>query len=171
MPSTISWSNYRRARCPICSSPRPKSSTASTSMPSAHIPGCSRRTGNSSSSIASPRPTDGPSDCRCSPTRRPGCCAVIGLTESGPKRIVGSPGAPETQAAETPWLPLDHAEALVDTAEWVPQVWRDMDTKLAAAPLGDPDTAIVLGRAGGPEFRPSEVARLGYLAGIIATIL
>ncbi len=46
-----------------------------------------------------------------------------------------------------------------------------MDTKLAAAPLGDPDTAIVLGRAGGPQFRPSEVARLGYLAGIIATIL
>ena len=57
------------------------------------------------------------------------------------------------------------------TAEWVPQVWRDMDTTLAAAPLGDPDTAIVLGRAGGPQFRPSEVARLGYLAGIIATIL
>jgi hypothetical protein len=102
---------------------------------------------------------------------RVGWCTVIGLTESGPKRIVGSPGAPETQAAETPWLPLDHAEALVDTAEWVPQVWRDMDTKLAAAPLGDPDTAIVLGRAGGPQFRPSEVARLGYLAGIIATIL
>ena len=102
---------------------------------------------------------------------RVGWCTVIGVTESGPKRIVGSPGAPETQAAETPWLPLDHAEALVDTAEWVPQVWRDMDTKLAAAPLGDPDTAIVLGRAGGPQFRPSEVARLGYLSGIIATIL
>jgi hypothetical protein len=30
---------------------------------------------------------------------------------------------------------------------------------------------MVLGRPGGPEFRPSEVARLGYLAGIIATIL
>jgi len=26
-------------------------------------------------------------------------------------------------------------------------------------------------RPGGPAFRPSEVARLGYLAGIIATIL
>ena len=54
---------------------------------------------------------------------------------------------------------------------WVPQVWRDMDTTLAAAPLGDHHTAIVLGRPGGPEFRPSEVARLGYLAGIVATIL
>jgi hypothetical protein len=29
----------------------------------------------------------------------------------------------------------------------------------------------MLGRPGGPEFRPSEVARLGYLAGIVATIL
>jgi hypothetical protein len=31
-------------------------------------------------------------------------------------------------------------------------------------------TAVVLGRPG-PEFRPSEVARLGYLAGIVATML
>jgi len=53
----------------------------------------------------------------------------------------------------------------------VPQLWRDMDTTLAAAPLGDHRTAVVLGRPGGPQFRPSEVARLGYLAGIIATIL
>jgi hypothetical protein len=45
-----------------------------------------------------------------------------------------------------------------------------MDTTLAAAPLGEPATALVLGRPGGPEFRPSEVARLGYLAGIVATI-
>jgi hypothetical protein len=102
---------------------------------------------------------------------RVGWCTVIKLTESAPERIVGSPGAPETQAADTPWLPLDHAAALDGTAEWVPQVWRDMDTTLAAAPLGDHRTAIVLGRPGGPEFRPSEVARLGYLAGIIATIL
>jgi hypothetical protein len=100
---------------------------------------------------------------------RVGWCTVIELTESGPKRVVGSRGAPETQAAETPWLPLDHAKALDD--EWVPQLWRDMDTTLAAAPLGDHRTAVVLGRPGGPQFRPSEVARLGYLAGIVATIL
>lgn len=37
-------------------------------------------------------------------------------------------------------------------------------------PLGDTHTAVVLGRPG-PEFRPSEVARLGYLAGIVATML
>lgn len=102
---------------------------------------------------------------------RVGWCTVARLTDSGPQRVVGSPGAPETQAAITPWLPIAHAEALDATADWVPQVWRDMDTTLAAAPLGDARTAVVLGRPGGPAFRPSEVARLGYLAGIIATIL
>ena len=102
---------------------------------------------------------------------RVGWCTVVRLTESGPERIVGSHGAPETQAAETPWLPLDHAEALDGAADWVPQLWRDMDTTLAAAPLSSSRTAVVLGRPGGPLFRPSEVARLGYLAGIVATIL
>lgn len=102
---------------------------------------------------------------------RVGWCTVVTLTDSGPQRLVGSSGAPETQAAETPWLPLARAEALDASAQWVPQVWRDMDTTLAAAPLSDPSTAVVLGRPGGPAFRPSEVARLGYLAGIVTTII
>ncbi|KUI42745.1 amino acid-binding protein [Mycobacterium sp. IS-1590] len=102
---------------------------------------------------------------------RVGWTSVVRLTDDGPQRLVGSSGAPETQVKETPWLPLDHAEALDGDAAWVPQVWRDMATTLAAAPLGDPRTAVVLGRPGGPLFRPSEVARLGYLAGIVATIL
>jgi hypothetical protein len=98
-------------------------------------------------------------------------CTVVAATDNGPQRIVGSFGAPETQVAETPWLPIDRAHALDGDADWVPKLWRDMDTTLAAAPLGDPGTAVVLGRPGGPQFRPSEVARLGYLAGIVATIL
>lgn len=102
---------------------------------------------------------------------RVGWCTVVRLTESGLERVVGSPGSPETQAQSAPWLPLAHAEALDGTADWVPQVWRDMDTTLAAAPLGQPHVAVVLGRPGGPLFRPSEVARLGYLAGIVATIV
>ena len=102
---------------------------------------------------------------------RVGWCTVARLTESGVQRVVGSSGAPETQATSAPWLPLAHAEALDGNADWVPQIWRDIDTTLAAAPLGDANIAIMIGRAGGPLFRPSEVARLGYLAGIIATIL
>jgi hypothetical protein len=102
---------------------------------------------------------------------RVGWCTVMRLSDGGLDRVVGSPGAPETLADSAPWLPLDHAAALDGTADWVPQVWRDMDTTLAAAPLGHPRCAVMLGRPGGPGFRPSEVARLGYLAGIVATIL
>ncbi|MGW0158061.1 amino acid-binding protein [Mycobacterium sp. NPDC003323] len=102
---------------------------------------------------------------------RVGWCTVLRADGTDVATVVGSAGAPETRAQAAPWLPLQRAAALDATADWVPQVWRDMDIALAAAPLGDPATAVVLGRAGGPEFRPSEVARLGYLAGIVATIL
>jgi hypothetical protein len=102
---------------------------------------------------------------------RVGWCTIVRQGETGLDRVAGSQGAPETHMDRVPWLPLARAAALDTEADWVPQLWRDMDTTLAAAPLGDHDTAIVLGRPGGPEFRPSEVARLGYLAGIIATIV
>jgi hypothetical protein len=96
-------------------------------------------------------------------------CTVL-RSASGLQRLAASPGAPETRADAAPWLPIQHAAVLDGDADWVPEAWRDMDITMAAAPLGDPNTAIVLGRPG-PEFRPSEVARLGYLAGIVATML
>ncbi|MEI6253095.1 MAG: amino acid-binding protein [Mycobacteriaceae bacterium] len=102
---------------------------------------------------------------------RVGWCTVVELTETGSRRVVGSSGAPETQAASTPWMPIAAATALDINAEWVPQLWQDMNTSLAAAPLGDPRTAMVLARPGGPQFLPSEVARLGYLAGIVANLV
>ncbi|OQZ99711.1 amino acid-binding protein [Mycolicibacter algericus DSM 45454] len=100
-------------------------------------------------------------------------CAVLRGDGSagGFRRLAGSPGTPETEVGAVPWLPLERAAVLDNTADWVPAVWREMDTALLAAPLGDPQTAIVLGRTGGPPFLPAEVARLGYLAGIVATLL
>lgn len=97
-------------------------------------------------------------------------CTVIRGADGHLERLAGSPGAPETRADSAPWLPIEHAVTLDSSADWVPQAWRDMDTTMVAAPLGDTHTAVILGRPG-PEFRPSEVARLGYLAGIIATLL
>ncbi len=102
---------------------------------------------------------------------RVGWCMVLRLGGSGLDVVAGSHGAPETAPESAPWLPLEHAEALDGNADWIPQVWRDFDTTLAAAPLGDHHTAVILGRPGGPAFRPSEVARLSYLTGIVATIL
>lgn len=97
-------------------------------------------------------------------------CTVLRSEGDELQRLATSPGTPETRAASAPWLPIERAAALDSTGDWVPQAWRDMDTTMVAAPLGDPHTAVVLGRPG-PEFRPSEVARLGYLAGIVATML
>ncbi|WP_156623762.1 amino acid-binding protein [Mycobacterium sp. 852002-40037_SCH5390672] len=97
-------------------------------------------------------------------------CTVLRSSDGELQRLSGSPGAPETKADSAPWLPIERAVTLDSSAEWVPKAWRDMDMTMVAAPLGDPDTAVVLGRPG-PEFRPSEVARLGYLAGIVATML
>ncbi|SNS31369.1 ACT domain-containing protein [Rhodococcoides kyotonense] len=102
---------------------------------------------------------------------RVGWSVVVATGDRGSFRVVGSSGAPETHATDMPWMPLRHPAALDGDAEWVPQVWRDMDTKIAAAPLGSTGTVLMLGRPGGPDFRPSEVARLGYLAGIVATVL
>lgn len=97
-------------------------------------------------------------------------CTVLRSSDGELLRLAASPGAPETKADSAPWLPIERAMTLDSTAEWVPQAWRDMDITMVAAPLGDPNTAVVLGRPG-PDFRPSEVVRLGYLAGIVATIL
>jgi hypothetical protein len=98
-------------------------------------------------------------------------CAVLRNSDHGIEPVVGSPGAPETHLDAVPWMPIQQAIALDVDDDWVPQVWRELDTTLVAAPLGSSDTAVMLGRPGGPEFRPSEVARLGYLAGIVATLL
>ncbi|SEE54351.1 hypothetical protein SAMN04490220_8284 [Rhodococcus jostii] len=102
---------------------------------------------------------------------RVGWSVVADLGPHGAYRVVGSSGAPETHATEIPWMPLEKPTALDSEGDWVPQVWRDMNTTLAAAPLGTTGRVLMLGRPGGPEFRPSEIARLGYLAGIIATVL
>jgi hypothetical protein len=102
---------------------------------------------------------------------RVGWSTVLDIGPQGAYRVVGSPSAPETQALDVPWMPLEKPQALDEEGDWVPPIWRDMDTKLAAAPLGSTGQVLLLGRPGGPHFRPSEVARLGYLAGIVATVL
>lgn len=102
---------------------------------------------------------------------RVGWCSVLRSSDGKIQRVAGSPGAPETGLNAAPWMPVERPTALDSGDDWVPKLWRDMATTLVAAPLGNPHTAVVLGRPGGPEFRPSEVARLGYLAGIVATLL
>lgn len=91
-------------------------------------------------------------------------------------RLAESAAAPETRAGDLPWLPLTRATVLDPTMHKVPDPWTDLDTELAAAPfgvttVGAPAQALVIGRPGGPAFRPSELARLTHLAGIVTTVL
>ncbi len=58
------------------------------------------------------------------------------------------------------WAPVDKATVLDGEASWVPDDWKAIGTEMAAAPLWDPDTAVIVGRPGGPAMRDSEVARL-----------
>jgi hypothetical protein len=86
-------------------------------------------------------------------------------------RLAESSAAPETRAGDLPWLPLKRAIVLDPAVHWVPAPWSALDTELAAAPFGPAPRALVVGRPGGPAFRPSELARLTHLAGIVTTVL
>lgn len=92
------------------------------------------------------------------------------LLEHGRGVVRTSTGAPETTGLDVPWLPLARAQRLPVSAAWVPERWRDLGTELAAAPVGVPGTAVLVGRTGGPRWRDGEVARLQHLAGITATV-
>lgn len=96
---------------------------------------------------------------------------IITSGGGGAIQLFGSSSAPETQVTDASWLPIHEAAELNPESDWVPQSWRDMDTRLAAAPIGSPGKALLLGRPGGPDFRPSEITRLGYLAKIVTTVL
>ena len=92
------------------------------------------------------------------------------LLEAGPTVLCTSPGAPDVSRLELPWLPLTAARRMGSREPWVPESWTSLGTELAAAPVGSPERAVLVGRPGGPRFRASEVLRLTHLAGIAATV-
>jgi hypothetical protein len=104
---------------------------------------------------------------------RAGWALIVAREGERSYRLAESAAAPETRAGDLPWLPLARAVVLDPERHWVPEPWSDLDTELAAAPYGSepPAQAVVVGRPGGPAFRPSELARLAHLAGIVTTVL
>ncbi len=101
---------------------------------------------------------------------RVGWSTVMDLGPHGAFRVVGSPGAPETHAGDDPWMPLAKATVLDGQATgyrsrgatWTPPSPPRRSAQRQGARAGPPRRARV---------PPSEVARLGYLAGIVATVL
>ena len=94
---------------------------------------------------------------------------AVMLDPSGP--LAHSMGAPELAGVPLTWLPLSGPRRVTGDEKWVPARWRDLGTELAVAPVGEPGTAVLLGRPGGPRFRDSEVMRLAHLAGLAATVV
>lgn len=101
---------------------------------------------------------------------RAGWAVLLERRPEGVVTLASSPGAPGTEGLELPWLPLAAARRLDPRERWVPERWEVLGTELAAAPVGTADRAVLVGRAGGPKFRASEVLRLAHLAGIAATV-
>ncbi|ETZ97428.1 hypothetical protein I545_6817 [Mycobacterium kansasii 662] len=72
-------------------------------------------------------------------------CTVLHSSEGALHRLAaaGRPGNPRRFGP----LAADRTRRALDGgADWVPRAWRDMDTTMVAAPLGDPHMAVVLGR-------------------------
>ncbi|EFV90109.1 hypothetical protein EDD19_11819 [Dietzia cinnamea] len=101
---------------------------------------------------------------------RVGWALVLEVTGDATCRLVArGESAPMWEGGEVPVVcGLARVTALDDDDE-VPAEWTAMDTALAAAPL-NAGHVLVVGRPGGPSFRPSEIARLGYLTGILRSL-
>ena len=117
---------------------------------------------------------------------RAGWALLVEGDGSGGGRVVSeSTGAPDSDDLTFPWLPLSAARRMAAGVggpggpggaggaageAWVPPRWDVLGMEMAAAPVGSPDRAVLVGRPGGPRFRASEVLRLAHLAGIAATV-
>ena len=106
----------------------------------------------------------------CPGVFRTGWAVLVERGAPGVRALHASAGAPDMTGVDLPWLPLATARRLDVREQWVPERWEVLGTELAAAPVGAPGTAVLLGRPGGPRFRASEVLRLAHLAGIAATV-
>lgn len=79
-----------------------------------------------------------------------------------------SAAAPDATPA-TDWLPIGTAGAVP------PEIWpagaAGADVEQVAAPLRGAAAALVVGRRGGPVYRPAEVFRLAHLTSIVTTLV
>jgi hypothetical protein len=75
--------------------------------------------------------------------------------------------APHSTQGHADWFPATQARRLE-----LPPDWEQANdgTLVAGAPLGDEDDLLLFGRRGGPDVLDSELARLGHLAALAASI-
>ena len=88
---------------------------------------------------------------------------AVGRREGETVVLVATSAAPAYVDAMDEWLAIEHSERLPPVAQW-------RSTVLAGAPVPGREVVIVFGRHGGPDVLDSELARLGHLAGLAASI-
>ena len=91
---------------------------------------------------------------------------VVVNSHLGPEVLHRAGEPPPHDGLETPWLPLQQVRRL-QRAPWMPDSWRALaDLEVVAAPLAQPNAAVLLGRDEGPRFLDSERIQLERLAHI-----
>jgi ACT domain len=83
--------------------------------------------------------------------------------------LAASMAAPDT-ACGSQWLPLASPTELVASQVWLDPDVAGPDCELAAVPFRE-TAALLLGRIGGPAFRPAELTRLAHLARVAQALL
>ncbi|MBW3591275.1 MAG: amino acid-binding protein [Actinobacteria bacterium] len=102
-------------------------------------------------------------------------CAVVRGTGNGLEVLGAGIGAPQLKGVCGSWLPLDGVRRL-PPADWMPSSWTMGPGskgglgkfELAAAPLHEPSTVVMVARRDRPQFRKSELKELELLARICA---
>lgn len=100
-----------------------------------------------------------------------GWCLVLDVSKES-RRVAANVAAPEDDGT-APAIPTIHSARVLDpeTESWIPANWSLLDSALAAAPIGNTNMVLIVGRPGGPDFLASEVEHLGNLGIIIGAIL
>ncbi len=91
---------------------------------------------------------------------------AVGPGEEGPEFLFGSPAAPKLVTECADWLAIAAPGPLPGISAWD-------STELAGCPgtsRGGLAFVVVVGRHGGPEFLPSEIARLGHMVSLAASV-
>ncbi|WP_425437714.1 ACT domain-containing protein [Mumia flava] len=88
---------------------------------------------------------------------------LVARTPDGPSVLHETATAPELTDDVEKWFLIESAQRLSPVSGWD-------STVLAAAPVPRSETVVVLGRHGGPPVLDSELARLGHIVGLAASV-
>jgi ACT domain len=90
-------------------------------------------------------------------------------TDGNATALAASMSAPD-QRCRAHWLPLDAPQEISAAELWDAPEVAGPDCELAAVPFRQ-TAALVIGRIGGPGFRPTELTRLSHLARVAQALL